>query len=84
MKLLPPQLLDGALQKPVEVTPLRIGKLFKRTVFRCRQVFDQGAADAAAAKNKRDQSLSRYAEKVVQILIDMDTPGSRFLDLTEE
>ena len=37
-------------------------------------------ADADAA---RDKSLAEYAEAVVQILIDMKTPGCQWLELTE-
>jgi hypothetical protein len=45
------------------------------------------AADAyaanAAADAKRDECLSTYCEDIVKILIEMETPGSKWLWLTE-
>ena len=42
------------------------------------------AADAADAKlTARDQSLSGFAEEVVQLLIEMKAPGCQWLGLTE-
>jgi hypothetical protein len=38
---------------------------------------------AAARKAARDTSLAAYAEAVVQILVSMDAPGCKWLELTE-
>jgi len=43
-----------------------------------------GAAAYAAKKLAKDKELSFFAEEVVQILIEMKTPGSAFLYLTEQ
>ena len=40
-------------------------------------------ADDAARSKKRDEILSDYAERVVQILVDMKAPGCQWLYLTE-
>lgn len=42
------------------------------------------SASAAAYAAAYDKVLSQYAEDVVQILIDMKTPGSKWLDITED
>ena len=39
------------------------------------------AADAASAARTYDRVLAEYAERVVQILIDMQAPGCQWLDL---
>jgi len=44
---------------------------------------DAAAADADAAAAKRDECLSTYCEDIVKILIEMETPGSKWLWLTE-
>lgn len=41
------------------------------------------AADAKKRAAVRDENLARYAEAVVQILIDMKAPGCQWLHLTE-
>lgn len=41
----------------------------------------KAAAAAAARKEARDKELANYAEEVVQILIEMETPGSKSVDL---
>ena len=41
------------------------------------------AANAADAADARDKVLAEYAEDVVQILIELKTPGSKYLSLTE-
>ena len=41
------------------------------------------AAYAADAASARDKSLADFCERVVQILIEMDAPGCRWLWLTE-
>lgn len=42
------------------------------------------AANAAANAAKREKFLMDYAESVVQILIEMDAPGCKWLYLTED
>ena len=42
------------------------------------------AAAAADDDDARDKSLAKFAEDVVQILIDMKAPGCEWLGLTEE
>ena len=42
---------------------------------------DAYAADAAYAAATRDKSLADFAERVVQILIDMRVPGVQWLAL---
>ena len=44
---------------------------------------DAATAAATYAVAARDKVLAKYAENVVQILIDMKTPGSLFLSITE-
>jgi len=39
------------------------------------------AAAAAAAAGKHDEVLATFAEKVVGILVEMETPGAAYLDL---
>ena len=45
---------------------------------------DADAAAYAYAAAARDKSLAKFAEDVVQILIDMKAPGCEWLDITEE